>query len=102
MLKERFGWDGPDDGKRGYVRVYNNDCWIVHNFHLIEICFGVFPVTHNKNSQYDYLPLVIQADPRGTPELFEVPLECAIPVHIHHPRHPELSDLGLQWCVSFR
>lgn len=34
------------------------------------------------------LPLVIQADPTGKPELFEVPLECAPPIHIHHPRYP--------------
>ena len=43
------------------------------------------------------LPLVIQADPDGPPELFEVPLECAPPVHIHHPRFPELSSLGMRW-----
>ena len=55
MLKERFGWDGPPDGKK---------------------------------SGYDYLPLVVQADPDGEPELFEVPLECAPPVHVHHPRYP--------------
>ncbi|KAL7535297.1 LOW QUALITY PROTEIN: hypothetical protein ACHAXR_007456, partial [Thalassiosira sp. AJA248-18] len=53
MLKERFGWDGPPDGKKG---------------------------------PHDYLPLVIQADPQGPPELFEVPLEMCPPVHIHHPR----------------
>ncbi|KAL9178842.1 hypothetical protein ACHAXT_003973 [Thalassiosira profunda] len=64
MLKQRFGWEGPPDGKHG---------------------------------AYDYLPLVIQADPDGPPELFEVPLECAPPVHIHHPRYPELSSLGMRW-----
>jgi len=63
MLKERFGWDGPPDGKKG---------------------------------PYDYLPLVVQADPKGPPELFEVP-SCAPPVHIHHPRYPELSSLDMQW-----
>lgn len=55
MLSERFGWDGPRDGKKG---------------------------------AYDYLPLVVQADPNGPPELFELPLNCAPPVQIHHPRYP--------------
>lgn len=55
MLKDRFGWDGPADGKKG---------------------------------PFDYLPLVIQADPKEAPELFEVPLEMCPPVHIHHPRYP--------------
>lgn len=64
MLKDRFGWDGPPDGKRG---------------------------------PYDYLPLVIQADPNGPPELFDVPLECAPPVYIHHPRYPALSSLNMRW-----
>ena len=68
MLKERFDWDGPPDGKKG---------------------------------AHDYLPLVIQADPNGTPELFEVPLECAGPVHVHHPRYPgELSLPTLMLNVS--
>ena len=43
---------------------------------------------------HDYLPLIIQSDPKVDPELFAVPLECAPPVHIHHPQHPELSNLG--------
>ncbi|KAL7536363.1 hypothetical protein ACHAXR_010088 [Thalassiosira sp. AJA248-18] len=60
MLKERFCWDGPPDGKKG---------------------------------PHDYLPLVIQADPNGTPELFEVPLEMCPPVHIHHPRYPGELDM---------
>ncbi|KAL7542688.1 hypothetical protein ACHAXR_011997 [Thalassiosira sp. AJA248-18] len=64
MLKERFGWDGPPDGKKG---------------------------------PHDYLPLVIQADPEGPPELFEVPLEMCPPVHIHHPRYPELTSLNMRW-----
>ena len=29
--------------------------------------------------------------------MFEVPLEVAPPVQIHHPRYPELSSLKLQW-----
>lgn len=64
MLNERFGWDGPADGKRG---------------------------------PWDYLPLVIQANPKEAPELFEVPVEMCPPVHIHHPRYPELSSLGMRW-----
>ena len=43
---------------------------------------------------HDYLPLIIQSDPKVDPELFAVPLECASPVHIHHPQHPEISMLG--------
>ena len=62
MLKERFGWDGPPDGKK---------------------------------SQHDYLPLVIQADHNGPPELFELPLDCAPPVHIHHPRYPGKLKCGV-------
>ena len=46
---------------------------------------------------YDYLPLVIQADTEGDPELFELPLACAPPVHIYHPKYPELTDLGMRW-----
>ena len=64
MLEERFGWTGPQDGKR---------------------------------SAYDYLPLIMQFDPNGPPELFDVPLTCAPPVMIHHPQHPQLSSPGMRW-----
>ena len=39
----------------------------------------------------------MQFDPNEPPELFEVPLECAPPVHIHHPQHPALASLGMRW-----
>lgn len=40
---------------------------------------------------------MIQADPEGEPELFDLPLACAPPVHIYHPKYPELTDLGMRW-----
>jgi len=47
---------------------------------------------------YDYLPLVIQADPNGKAELFELPLNCAPSVNIFHPKYPELSrQLKMEW-----
>ena len=53
----------------------------------------------NEHRAYDYLPLIIQADHQGNPELFELPLNCAPPVHIFHPKYPELSQLSMQWYV---
>ena len=29
--------------------------------------------------------------------MFEVPIEVAPPVHIHHPQYPELSSLQMKW-----
>jgi nitric-oxide synthase len=43
------------------------------------------------------LPLVVQADPNKPPEMFDVPIEVAPPVYIHHPQYPELSSLNMQW-----
>ena len=40
---------------------------------------------------------MVQADPEGDPELFELPLGCAPPVQIYHPKYPELTDFGMQW-----
>ena len=48
-------------------------------------------------SKFDYLPLVLQADPKAPPELFELPPSCTPPVHIHHPKFPFLDSLDLQW-----
>lgn len=48
-------------------------------------------------SPFDYIPLVIQADPEHKPELFEIPLEIARPVCLNHPRYPALASMGLQW-----
>ena len=64
---------------------------------MLQERFGWNGPKHGAKGKYDYLPLVIQADPQGPPELFEVPPECAPPVQIHHPRYPELGELNLQW-----
>jgi len=29
--------------------------------------------------------------------MFELPLNCAPPVHIFHPKYPELSELNMKW-----
>jgi len=64
---------------------------------MLEEQFGWKGPPDEKKGAYDYLPLVIQSDPNVAPEMFAVPLECAVPVHIHHPEHPELSELDMQW-----
>lgn len=64
---------------------------------MLEEQFGWTGPPDLKKSAYDYLPLVVQSEPNVAPELFAVPLECAVPVHIHHPEHPELSQLDMQW-----
>ena len=62
--------------------------------------FGWLGPKDGIRSEHDYLPLVIQSSPEVDPELFEIPLGCAPPVHIHHPKHPELSELEMQWYPS--
>ena len=64
---------------------------------MLQERFGWNGPKHGAKGKYDYLPLVVQADPQGPPELFEVPPECAPPVQIPHPRYPELGELNLQW-----
>lgn len=66
-------------------------------FAVIQERFGWTGPPDNKRSEYDYLPLIIQADPNEKPELFEVPVEAAPPVFIHHPSHPQLSELMMRW-----
>jgi len=64
---------------------------------MLEERFGWKGPSDGNQGPYDYLPLVIQSSPTEKPELFEVPLECAPAVHIHHPEHPELSELNMRW-----
>ena len=64
---------------------------------MLDERFGWKGPRDGKHGNYDYLPLVMQSSPTDDPQLFEVPLECAPAVHIHHPEHPELSELGLRW-----
>jgi sulfite reductase alpha subunit-like flavoprotein len=64
---------------------------------MLEERFGWKGPSDGKQGPYDYLPLVIQSSPTEKPELFEVPLECAPEVYIHHPDHPELSELNMRW-----
>ena len=62
--------------------------------------FGWLGPKDGIRSEHDYLPLIIQSSPAADPELFEIPLGCAPPVHIHHPRYPELSELDMKWYPS--
>ncbi|EJK55330.1 hypothetical protein THAOC_24946, partial [Thalassiosira oceanica] len=62
--------------------------------------FGWLGPKDGIRSEHDYLPLIIQSSPEVDPELFEIPLGCAPPVHIHHPKHPELSELDMRWYPS--
>eukprot|EP00581_Thalassiosira_minuscula_P018097 CAMPEP_0183714154 /NCGR_PEP_ID=MMETSP0737-20130205/8790_1 /TAXON_ID=385413 /ORGANISM="Thalassiosira miniscula, Strain CCMP1093" /LENGTH=1265 /DNA_ID=CAMNT_0025943059 /DNA_START=110 /DNA_END=3907 /DNA_ORIENTATION=+ len=64
---------------------------------MLEERFGWSGPPDEKKGTHDYLPLVIQADPQGPPEMFELPLNCAPPVHIFHPKYPELSELNMKW-----
>ena len=64
---------------------------------MLEERFGWKGPSDGTQGPYDYLPLVIQSSPTDKPELFEVPLECAPAVYIHHPDHPELSELNMRW-----
>eukprot|EP00985_Skeletonema_marinoi_P017024 scaffold9252_cov160-Skeletonema_marinoi.AAC.15 len=64
---------------------------------MLEERFGWTGPPDGKQGPYDYLPLVIQSSPNDAPQLFDVPLECAPEVHIHHPEHPELSELNMRW-----
>ncbi|XP_052074067.1 nitric oxide synthase, inducible-like [Mytilus californianus] len=52
-----------------------------------------------RNGLFDVLPLVLQAN-GCDPEWFEIPSHLIMEVHITHPTHPSLADLGLKWfCV---
>ncbi|CAC5400378.1 NOS1 [Mytilus coruscus] len=52
-----------------------------------------------RNGMFDVLPLVLQAN-GCDPEWFEIPSHLIMEVHITHPTHPSLADLGLKWfCV---
>ena len=64
---------------------------------MLEERFGWKGPSDGKQGPYDYLPLVVQSSPSEEPQLFDVPLECAPAVHIHHPEHPELSELNMRW-----
>ena len=50
-----------------------------------------------EGTDYDVLPLVIETDEKGEPELFEVPEELVLEVLISHPDYTWFDDLGLQW-----
>ncbi len=64
---------------------------------MLEERFGWTGPPDGIQGSHDYLPLVIQSSPNDKPELFEVPLECAPEVWIHHPEYPELADLNMRW-----
>ncbi|KAL7439883.1 hypothetical protein ACHAXM_006921 [Skeletonema potamos] len=100
---------GTSDGPRIWndqllqYAAYNQDGHVVGDpknlrfTQMLEERFGWTGPPDGIRGAYDYLPLVIQSNPNDNPQLFEVPLECAPAVHIHHPEHPELSELGMQW-----
>ncbi len=100
---------GTSDGPRIWndqllqYAAYNKDGHVIGDpknlrfTQMLEERFGWKGPPDGKRGPYDYLPLVIQSNPKNNPQLFEVPLECAPAVHIHHPEHPELSELGMQW-----
>ncbi len=64
---------------------------------MLEERFGWTGPPDGIQGAHDYLPLVVQASPKDSPQLFEVPLECAPEVFIHHPEYPELSELNMRW-----
>ena len=64
---------------------------------MLEERFGWKGPKSGEQGSYDYLPLVVQADPQDEPELFDMPVECVPHVHIHHPKYPDLSLLDLRW-----
>ncbi len=64
---------------------------------MLEERFGWNGPKSGEQGPYDYLPLIVQADPYGKPELFDMPIEFVPHVHIQHPEHPELSFLDLRW-----
>eukprot|EP00984_Skeletonema_dohrnii_P034576 scaffold33595_cov95-Skeletonema_dohrnii-CCMP3373.AAC.1 len=97
--------DGPaiwNDQLLSYA-AYNQDGGIIGDpknlrfTQMLEERFGWKGPPDGKQGPYDYLPLVIQSSPNDAPQLFDVPLECAPEVHIHHPEHPELSELNMRW-----
>ncbi|MCX5582928.1 nitric oxide synthase oxygenase [Streptomyces erythrochromogenes] len=45
---------------------------------------------------WDVLPLVIDTDD-DKPQLFDVPRDLVLEVHLTHPDHPHFADLGLRW-----
>jgi nitric-oxide synthase len=45
---------------------------------------------------FDLLPLLIR-DEEGHRHLYDIPAGCVDEIHIEHPTHPGLSDLGLKW-----
>ncbi|KAL7552363.1 hypothetical protein ACHAWF_015597 [Thalassiosira exigua] len=82
---------------------YNNDGVVLGDpknlrfTEMLEERFGWTGPPDGKRGPYDYLPLVVQADPDGPPKLFDLPLEVAPPVHIHHHKYSELSSLNMRW-----
>ena len=61
---------------------------------MIKDVFGWKPPT--PLSQFDVLPLVLQASPDEPPQLFELPTDCVRLVNITHPR-VNLESLRLKW-----
>jgi nitric-oxide synthase len=49
-----------------------------------------------QRTPFDVLPLVIQL-PGQRPELFELPGDAVLEVHIRHPQFAWFADLGLSW-----
>lgn len=62
---------------------------------MLKAVFGWKPPT--PLSQFDVLPLVVQASPNEPPQLFELPPDCARLVDITHPRVQGLESLCLKW-----
>jgi len=98
--------DGPriwNDQLLQYAAYRNQDGQVVGDkknlrfTQMLEERFGWKGPADGKRGAYDYLPLVMQSNPNDKPQVFEVPLECARAVHIQHPDHPELSELGMRW-----
>jgi nitric-oxide synthase len=64
---------------------------------MLEKRFGWRGPSDGVKGAHDYLPLVCQVNPHEPPEIFEVPLEVAPPIHITHHQYPGLSSLGMRW-----
>lgn len=47
--------------------------------------------------RFDILPLVLQASPTTTPEMFTIPQQYIAEVPILHPKHTWVAQLGLRW-----
>jgi nitric oxide synthase oxygenase domain/subunit len=70
-----------------------------HSVDLTEAIIELGWIPPTTRTQWDILPLVTMAEGEE-PVITEIPEDVFPLVHIRHPRHPEMDQLGLRWVPA--